>query len=190
MYFGSFKYWRRNPGKHDHRISAITWQGKFEVGKDPRDKKEIERKCSNSEPFSALVFKTVADPYVGKLSIFKVMSGVLDHSVEVYNATQEVKEKANHIYVLNKQIEVEKLRADDMGAFSKLSDTVTGDTLTSIKSPIVYDKIELPKPIISMAIEPKTKRLISTSWLLALHRLVEESPTSRRSAVIRKPSKL
>ena len=153
-------------------------KGKFEVGKDPRDKKEIERKCSNSEPFSALVFKTVADPYVGKLSIFKVMSGVLDHSVEVYNATQEVKEKANHIYVLrgNKQIEVEKLEAGDIGAFSKLSDTVTGDTLTSIKSPIVYDKIELPKPIISMAIEPKTKADID-KLATGLHRLVEEDPT-------------
>jgi elongation factor G len=153
-------------------------EGKFEVGKDPRDKKEIERKCSNSEPFSALIFKTVADPYVGKLSIFKVMSGVLDHSVEIYNATQEVKEKANHIYVLrgNKQIEVEKLEAGDIGAFSKLSDTVTGDTLTSIKSPIVYDKIELPKPIISMAIEPKTKADID-KLATGLHRLVEEDPT-------------
>ncbi|WP_373481613.1 elongation factor G [Acetobacterium sp.] len=153
-------------------------EGKFEVGKDPLDKKEIERKCSNSEPFSALVFKTIADPYVGKLSIFKVMSGVLDHSVEIYNATQEVKEKANHIYVLrgNKQIEVEKLEAGDIGAFSKLNDTVTGDTLTSVKAPIVYDKIELPKPIIAMAIEPKTKADID-KLATGLHRLVEEDPT-------------
>lgn len=153
-------------------------EGKFEVGKDPRDKKEIERKCNNSEPFSALVFKTVADPYVGKLSIFKVMSGVLDHSIEIYNATQEVKEKTNHIYVLrgNKQIEVEKLEAGDIGAFSKLSETVTGDTLTSIKAPIVFDKIELPKPIIAMAIEPKTKADID-KLATGLHRLVEEDPT-------------
>ena len=153
-------------------------EGKFEVGKDPRNKKEIERKCSNNEPFSALVFKTIADPYVGKLSIFKVMSGILDHSVEIYNATQEIKEKANHIYVLrgNKQIEVEKLEAGDIGAFSKLSDTVTGDTLTSAKSPIVYDKIELPKPIIAMAIEPKTKADID-KLATGLHRLVEEDPT-------------
>lgn len=153
-------------------------EGKFEVGKDPRNKKEIERKCSNNEPFSALVFKTIADPYVGKLSIFKVMSGILDHSVEIYNATQEIKEKANHIYVLrgNKKIEVEKLEAGDIGAFSKLSDTVTGDTLTSVKSPIVYDKIELPKPIIAMAIEPKTKADID-KLATGLHRLVEEDPT-------------
>ncbi|HEY5537395.1 MAG TPA: elongation factor G [Acetobacterium sp.] len=153
-------------------------EGKSEIGKDPRNLKEIERYCSNTEPFSALVFKTIADPYVGKLSIFKVMSGVLDHSVEIYNATREAKEKANHIYVLrgNKQIEVEKLEAGDIGAFSKLSETVTGDTLCTNKAPIVYERIVLPKPIISMAIEPKTKADID-KLATGLHRLVEEDPT-------------
>lgn len=151
---------------------------KFEVGKDLRDNREIERKCSNSEPFSALVFKTVADPYVGKLSIFKVMSGILNDKVEVFNSSQEVKEKSNHIYVLrgNKQIEVEKLEAGDIGAFSKLAETITGDTLCSQKDPIVYDRIKLPKPIISMAIEPKTKADID-KLATGLHRLVEEDPT-------------
>ncbi len=76
----------------------------------------------------------------------------------------------------NKQIEVEKLEAGDIGAFSKLNETVTGDTLTSIKAPIVYDKIELPKPIIAMAIEPKTKADID-KLATGLHRLVEEDPT-------------
>jgi elongation factor G len=152
--------------------------GKFETGKDPRDNKEIERKCVNTEPFSALVFKTIADPYVGKLSIFKVMSGVLDHSIEIYNATREVKEKANHIYMLrgNKQIEVEKLEAGDIGAFSKLAETVTGDTLCTQKNPIIFDKIVFPKPIISMAIEPKTKADID-KLATGLHRLQEEDPT-------------
>jgi len=152
--------------------------GKFEIGKDPRNKKEIERKCSNKESFSALVFKTIADPFVGKLSIFKVMSGVLDHSIEIYNSTQEIKEKTNHIYVLrgNKQIEVEKLESGDIGAFSKLGSTITGDTLCHGKDPIVYDKIDFPKPIISMAIEPKTKADID-KLSTGLHRLVEEDPT-------------
>ncbi|MBC3797198.1 elongation factor G [Acetobacterium tundrae] len=152
--------------------------GKFEIGKDPRNKKEIERKCSNKESFSALVFKTIADPFVGKLSIFKVMSGVLDHSIEIYNSTQEIKEKTNHIYVLrgNKQIEVEKLESGDIGAFSKLGSTITGDTLCNVKDPIVYDKIDFPKPIISMAIEPKTKADID-KLSTGLHRLVEEDPT-------------
>jgi elongation factor G len=153
-------------------------EGKFEIGKDPRDVKAIERTCDNSEPFSALVFKTIADPYVGKLSIFKVMSGVLDHSVEVYNASREIKEKVHHIYVLrgNKQIEVEKLEAGDIGAFSKLSETITGDTLCSIKNPIIFDRIKFPRPIISMAIEPKTKADID-KLATGLHRLVEEDPT-------------
>ncbi|MDK2935938.1 MAG: elongation factor [Eubacteriaceae bacterium] len=152
--------------------------GKFETGKDPRDNKEIERKCANTEPFSALVFKTIADPYVGKLSIFKVMSGVLDHTIEIYNANKEVKEKANHIYMLrgNKQIEVEKLESGDIGAFSKLAETVTGDTLCTQKNPIIYDKIQFPKPIISMAIEPKTKADID-KLATGLHRLQEEDPT-------------
>ncbi|MEF9919072.1 MAG: elongation factor G, partial [Eubacterium sp.] len=148
------------------------------LGKDTRDGKEIERECSEKEPFSALVFKTVVDPFVGKLSIFKVMSGVLDGNTEVYNSTREVKEKTNHIYVLrgNKQIEVDSLTAGDIGAFSKLTETVTGDTLCVLKSPIIYDKIELPKPIISVAIEPKTKADID-KLSTGLHRLVEEDPT-------------
>lgn len=148
------------------------------VGKDPRDGKTIERSCGASEPFSALVFKTIVDPFVGKLSIFKVMSGVLENTTEVYNATQEVKEKTNHIYVLrgNKQIEIEALLAGDIGAFSKLSNTVTGDTLCTAKDPIVYDAIDFPKPVISMAIEPKTKADID-KLATGLHRLIEEDPT-------------
>ena len=104
------------------------------MGKDPRDGKEVERACGASESFSALVFKTIVDPFVGKLSIFKVMSGVLEATTEVYNATKEAKEKTNHIYVLrgNKQIEIEALLAGDIGAFSKLGVTVTGDTPSSM----------------------------------------------------------
>ena len=148
------------------------------MGKDPRDGKEVERACGASESFSALVFKTIVDPFVGKLSIFKVMSGVLEATTEVYNATKEAKEKTNHIYVLrgNKQIEIEALLAGDIGAFSKLGVTVTGDTLCDPKDPIVYDKIEFPKPVISMAIEPKTKADID-KLSTGLHRLIEEDPT-------------
>lgn len=148
------------------------------VGKDPRDGKEIERECVETEPFSALVFKTIADPFVGKLSIFKVMSGTLEQGTEVYNATREVKEKTNHIYVLrgNKQIEVDSLVAGDIGAFSKLSETVTGDTLCTQKDPIVFPKIEFPKPVISLAIEAKSKSDID-KLATGLHKLEEEDPT-------------
>ena len=153
-------------------------EGKVVVGKDPRDGREIEREISGNDPFSALVFKTIVDPFVGKLSIFKVMSGVLEVGTEIYNSTKEVKEKANHIYVLrgNKQIEVEAMLAGDIGAFAKLSATTTGDTLCTVKDPIVYDPIEVPKPVISMAIEPKTKGDID-KLSTGLHRLVEEDPT-------------
>jgi len=148
------------------------------VGKDPRDKKEIERRCSPGEPFSAFVFKTIVDPFVGKLSIFKVMSGVMETTTEVYNASKEIKEKTNHIYVLrgNKQIEVDSLLAGDIGAFYKLTHTETGDTLCIAKDPIVYPEMELPKPVISMAIEPKNKGDID-KLSTGLHRLLEEDPT-------------
>ncbi|MDD4507312.1 MAG: elongation factor G [Eubacteriaceae bacterium] len=148
------------------------------VGKDPRDTKEIERECAPGAPFSAQVFKTVVDPFVGKLSVFKVMSGVLEGTTDVINSTKEVKEKTNHIYVLrgNKQIEVDSLLAGDIGAFSKLSKTATGDTLCSAKDPIVYPPIEMPKPVISMAIEPKDKGDID-KLSTGMHRLVEEDPT-------------
>lgn len=151
---------------------------KINIGIDPRDQKEIERDIEADEPFSAYVFKTIADPYVGKLSIFKVMSGTLDNTTELYNATQDIREKANHIYVLrgNKQDEVEALIAGDIGAYSKLSKTVTGDTLADPKHPIVYESTELPRPVISVAIEAKSKSDVD-KLSTGLHRLMEEDPT-------------
>ena len=147
-------------------------------GVDPRDNSEVARACDVAEPFSAQVFKTIVDPFVGKLSIFKVMSGVLDNSVEVYNATKEAKEKVGHIYVLrgNKQIEVDSLNAGDIGAFAKLATTVSGDTLCTAADPIVYPAIEMPKPVISMAIEAVNKSDID-KLATGLHRLKEEDPT-------------
>jgi len=148
------------------------------IGIHPEFKTKLERFCDMDKPFSAQVFKTVADPYVGKLSVFKVMSGILEHDTEVYNMNKETKEKTHHIYVLKggKQIEVEKLYAGDIGAFSKLVDTTTGDTLCDLENPIVYPQIELPKPVISVAIEAKSKNDIE-KLATGLHRLVEEDPT-------------
>ena len=146
-------------------------------GKDLNGK-IISRECSEDEPFSAYVFKTVADKHIGKLSIFKVMSGVLNASTDVYNTSKDVKEKTGHIYVIrgNKQVEVETLTAGDIGAFSKLSKTVTGDTLATVKDPIVYPAIELPRPVISMAVEAKNKADID-KLATGIHRLMEEDPT-------------
>ncbi len=147
-------------------------------GIDPRDSKEIERPVSSEAPFSARVFKTVVDPFVGKLSIFKVMGGTLNSDTEIIDANQDVKAKANHIYVLrgNKQIEVDSLVAGDIGAFSKLTDVKTGDTLCDPADPIVYPPIDFPKPVISMAIDAKDKGSID-KLSTGLHRLIEEDPT-------------
>ena len=147
-------------------------------GIDPRDSKEIERPISNDAPFSARVFKTVVDPFVGKLSIFKVMGGTLNSSTEIIDANQDAKVKANHIYVLrgNKQIEVDSLVAGDIGAFSKLTDVKTGDTLCDPADPIVYPPIDFQKPVISMAIDAKDKGSID-KLSTGLHRLIEEDPT-------------
>ncbi|MPW26195.1 elongation factor G [Alkalibaculum sp. M08DMB] len=151
---------------------------KVVVGKDVKSDKIIERKISAQEPLSVFVFKTIVDPYVGRLSQFRIMSGTLQSGQELLNSKKDKKEKINHIYVLRgkKQIEVEKLEAGDIGAFSKLSDTFTGDTLCDIKNPIVYDDIEFPKPIISMAIQPKTKG-DEDKIGHGLQRLQEEDPT-------------
>lgn len=148
------------------------------IGKDPKDEKEIERICNGDAPFSAQVFKTIVDPFVGKLSIFKVMSGVLENTTEIYNANKELKEKVGHIYVLrgNKQLDVDALLAGDIGAFSKLAHTVTGDTLCTPKDPIVYPPIDMPRPVISMALEAKNKADID-KLATGLHRLKEEDPT-------------
>lgn len=147
-------------------------------GIDPRDSKEIERPISNDAPFSARVFKTVVDPFVGKLSIFKVIGGTLSSNTEIIDANQDAKVKANHIYVLrgNKQIEVDSLVAGDIGAFSKLTDVKTGDTLCDPADPIVYQPIDFPKPVISMAIDAKDKGSID-KLSTGLHRLIEEDPT-------------
>ena len=153
-------------------------EGQSIVGKNPATSDEIKRNCDLEEPFSAFVFKTVVDPFVGKLSVFKIMSGLLKAGQDIYNASQDSKEKANHIYMLrgNKQIEVESLEAGDIGAFSKLSKTATGDTLCDPANPVVYPAIDLPKPVLSMAIEPKSKGDID-KLSTGIHRLVEEDPT-------------
>lgn len=159
--------------------------GEGMVGTDPRDSREIVHKCEASAPFSAQIFKTVVDPFVGKLSIFKVMSGVLESGAEVVNANKDTREKTNHIYVLrgNKQIEVDNLIAGDIGAFSKLNDVSTGDTLCDAANPIVYPPIDFPKPVISMAIEATNKSNID-KLSTGLHKLIEEDPTI---AVTRNP---
>ncbi|MGB9678898.1 MAG: elongation factor G [Thermoanaerobacteraceae bacterium] len=129
-------------------------------------------------PYSAFVFKTIADPYVGKLSVFKVMSGVINSDSVVYNSTKKVNEKIGQLYMLRgkKQFPVQKLVAGDIGAVSKLQYTMTGDTLSDSAKPVVYPQIDFPIPTLALAIEPKSKGdedKISSG----LQRLQEEDPT-------------
>jgi len=140
--------------------------------------KEIVRKIDVNEPFSAVVFKTIADPFVGKISIFKVLSGKITKETEVFNSTKEKSEKLGGLFFLRgkNQIEATEILAGDIGATSKLNYTQTGDTLCDKNNPIVYETISYPQPTLFMAIEPKNKgdeEKISAS----LAKLMEEDPT-------------
>ena len=149
-------------------------------GTNPKTEEEIRREMKVDEPFSALVFKTIVDPFVGKLSIFKVMSGELNSGATVYNANKDTNEKTTALYMLKgkKQNQITKITAGDIGAFAKLQQTETGDTLCDVASPIVYKGIEFPEPAISMAIEVE-KEGEEDKVFGGLNRMVEEDPTFR-----------
>lgn len=139
---------------------------------------EVEREIDVNKPFSAIVFKTIADPFVGKLSLFKVVSGKLTKDVDVYNPNKEKSEKLGGLFVLRgkTQIEVNEIQAGDIGATSKLQYTQTGDTLCDKNNLITFDRISYPQPTLFLCVEPKAKgdeEKIGTS----LQRLTEEDPT-------------
>ncbi|HEX9060442.1 MAG TPA: elongation factor G, partial [Clostridia bacterium] len=142
----------------------------------------LEYKVAADAPLSALVFKTIADPFVGKISIFRVYSGTLKSDSTVFNTTSEKPEKIAQLFLLRgkKQIPVEKLTAGDIGGVAKLAHTNTNDTLCEQSKQIVLDKIDFPEPAISLAVEPKAKgdeEKISSG----LHRLQDEDPTFKVS---------
>ncbi len=128
-------------------------------GKNTKTGEEFIANYDEKKPFSARVFKTIADPFIGKFSLFKVCSGVLKSDVIVYNVDKETEEKVNRIYVLRgkEQIEVDELHAGDIGALGKLSETVTGDTLSTKANPIVYDRIEVSTPYTYLRFKTKNK---------------------------------
>lgn len=149
-------------------------------GINPDDESEIERHASDEEPFSALAFKIVADPFVGKLAYFRVYSGTLQAGSYVYNSTKGKKERIGRILMMhaNKREEVDSVSAGDIAAAVGLKDTTTGDTLCDINNPIILEKMEFPEPVISVAIEPKTKAS-QEKMSIALQKLAEEDPTFR-----------
>lgn len=144
------------------------------------DEQPVERHASDEEPFSALAFKIVADPFVGKLAYFRVYSGTLAAGSYVYNSTKGKKERIGRILMMhaNKREEVESVSAGDIAAAVGLKDTTTGDTLCDMNSHVILEKMEFPEPVISVAIEPKTKAS-QEKMSIALHKLAEEDPTFR-----------
>lgn len=149
-------------------------------GINPDDDSEMERHASDDEPFSALAFKIVADPFVGKLAYFRVYSGTLQSGSYVYNSTKGKKERIGRILMMhaNKREEVDSVSAGDIAAAVGLKDTTTGDTLCDMNNHIILEKMEFPEPVISVAIEPKTKAS-QEKMSIALQKLAEEDPTFR-----------
>ena len=143
---------------------------------------EVERKSSDEEPFSALAFKIVTDPYVGKLAYFRVYSGTLKAGSYVYNSSKGKKERVGRILLMhaNKREEVDEIYAGDIAAAVGLKSTGTGDTLCDENHPIILETMEFPEPVIEVAIEPKTKAS-QEKMSVALAKLAEEDPTFRTS---------
>ncbi|MBD3882333.1 elongation factor G [Phormidium tenue FACHB-886] len=139
------------------------------------------RKASDSEPTAALAFKIMADPY-GRLTFVRVYSGVLTKGSYVYNASKDKKERISRLIILkaDDRQEVDELRAGDLGAALGLKDTFTGDTLCDDASPIILESLFIPEPVISVAVEPKTKQDME-KLSKALQALAEEDPTFRVS---------
>lgn len=147
-------------------------------GTNPRDGEEAERELIDEAPFSALAFKIAADPYVGKLAFFRVYSGVIKSGSYVFNATTGQKERVGRILQMhaNHREEREAVYSGDIAAAVGLKATGTGDTLCDENSPIVLESLVFPEPVISQAIEPKTKA-DQDKLGIALQRLAEEDPT-------------
>lgn len=149
-------------------------------GKDPRSGKEIRRSSSEDEPLSARVFKTISDPFTGKLTIFRIFSGILKSDSTIYNPTSDSKEKVGNLFYLlgKKQEPVQKVGPGEIAAVTKLKETKTGDTLTDVDNPVVFEPLRFSDPIISYAIEPKS-RGDEEKVSAGLHKLLEEDPTLR-----------
>jgi len=148
------------------------------TGLSPSSDEELIREASDEAPFSALAFKIMTDPYVGKLTFFRVYSGVLKSGSYVYNATHGERERVGRILKMhaNRREEIEQVLAGDIAAAIGLRHTSTGDTLCDEQDPIILESITFPEPVISVAIEPKTKA-DQDKLAIALQKLAEEDPT-------------
>ena len=149
-------------------------------GVNPKTDEEEERKSSDDEPFAALAFKILTDPYVGRLSFFRVYSGTLTTGSSVLNATKGKRERMGRILQMhaNHREDIDTVYSGDIAAVVGLKNTTTGDTLCDEKHPIILESMEFPEPVIRVAIEPKTKAG-QEKMSVALAKLAEEDPTFR-----------
>ena len=149
-------------------------------GIDPNSDDEIERHSDDSEPFSALAFKVMTDPYVGKLTFFRVYSGTLQAGSYVQNSTKGKRERVGRILQMhaNSREEISQVYAGDIAAAVGLKDTTTGDTLCDEKALVILESMEFPEPVISLSVEPKSKA-DQDKMGAALVKLAEEDPTFR-----------
>ncbi|NLI29261.1 MAG: elongation factor G [Nitrospiraceae bacterium] len=148
----------------------------------PRDTVEVERRASDEEPFSALAFKIMTDPFVGQLTFIRVYSGVLSAGSYAYNSSKDTKERVGRLLQMhaNKREEIKEVRAGDIAAVVGLKSTLTGDTLCDEENPIILEAMEFPEPVISVAIEPKTKA-DQEKLSISLGKLAQEDPSFRVS---------
>ena len=149
-------------------------------GTDPKTGEEMTRKASDKEPLAALAFKIMADPFVGKLAYFRVYSGIMEQGTYVLNSTKNKKERVGRLLQMhaNHRKEIDIAYTGDIAAAVGFKDVTTGDTLCSEEQPIILEKMEFPDPVISVAVEPKTKA-DQEKMGIALQRLAEEDPTFR-----------
>ncbi len=152
------------------------------TGIRPRDGSEIIRHAEDSEPFSAIAFKVMTDPFVGQLTFIRVYSGVLNAGSYVYNSTKDIKERVGRLLKMhaNKRVEIKAVYAGDIAAVVGLKSTLTGDTLCDEKNPIILESMEFPLPVMSVAIEPKTKA-DQEKLSQSLSKLAQEDPSFKVS---------
>ena len=156
------------------------------AGPSPLDRPHAEsidgatREPKPDGPLSALVFKTLSDPYVGKVSFFRVLSGTVTGDGSIHNASKKTDERIGHVFTMRgkNQEQMDRLVAGDIGAVAKLAEASTGDTLTDKASPVIFPPIEPPEPLLPKAIAPKTKG-DEDKLMIGLNRLIEEDPTLR-----------
>ncbi len=152
------------------------------TGIEPNSGNEIKRMVSDKEPFSALAFKIMTDPFVGQLTFLRVYSGTLSSGSYIYNSTKDVKERIGRLMKMhaNKREEIKEVRAGDIVAAVGLKSTLTGDTLCDEEHPVILEAMEFPEPVISVAIEPKTKA-DQEKLSVALGKLAQEDPSFKVS---------